>query len=200
MADTYGRILPSMAKRLSDGGYLRIDPYDRLYEDRVIFLGQPVTDVVANDVIAQLLALEAEDGRRDVTIYVNSPGGSASAMTAIVDTMRYVQTDVQTVCLGQAVAASAIILAAGTRGKRFILPNARVVLHQPAMSNEGGKATEIAVLAGELDRIRAWMESTLSEYTGKSRAAIRKDIEYNKVFTAEDAVKYGLVDEIIKTR
>jgi ATP-dependent Clp protease protease subunit len=189
-----------MTRRQPDGCTTQIDPYDRLFEDRVIFIGSPISDSISNDVIAQMLALEAEDASRDVTIYVNSPGGLASAMASIVDTMEYIKPSVQTICVGQAVNASAIILAAGEHGKRFILPNADVVLHQPAMGSDRGKATEIAVLAGELDRVRDWMEGTLSRFTGQSVKTIHKDIEYNKVFTAKQALDYGLVDGIIDRR
>ena len=148
-------------------GYKRQNPYTRLFDDRIIFMGVQVDDTTADDIMAQLLVLESLDPNRDVMMYINSPGGSMTAMTAIYDTMNYIQPDVQTVCLGQAASAAAILLAAGTKGKRLILPNARVLIHQPAIDQGFGKATEIEIQAREMLRMREWLENTLVERTGQ---------------------------------
>ena len=140
------------------------------------------------------------DSDRDVMMYINSPGGSMTAMTAIYDTMQYINPDVQTVCLGQAASAAAIILAAGAAGKRMILPNARVLIHQPAMGQDFGKATEIELQAKEMLRLRSWLESTLAKHTGQDIERIRKDIEVDTILTASEAKAYGMVDEVLERR
>ncbi|NEG70166.1 ATP-dependent Clp protease proteolytic subunit [Bifidobacterium choloepi] len=181
-------------------GYKRQNPYTRLFEDRIIFLGVQVDDTSADDIMAQLLVLESLDPNRDVMMYINSPGGSMTAMTAIYDTMQYIKPDVQTVCLGQAASAAAILLASGTKGKRLILPNARVLIHQPAIDQGFGKATEIEIQAKEMLRMRDWLEKTLAEHTGQPIEKIRKDIEVDTFLTAQEAKEYGVVDEVLEHR
>lgn len=181
-------------------GYKRQNPYTRLFDDRIIFMGVQVDDTTADDIMAQLLVLESLDPNRDVMMYINSPGGSMTAMTAIYDTMNYIQPDVQTVCLGQAASAAAILLAAGTKGKRLILPNARVLIHQPAIDQGFGKATEIEIQAKEMLRMRQWLEDTLAKHTGQPIERIRKDIEVDTFLTAAEAKEYGIVDEVLEPR
>ncbi|WEV47345.1 ATP-dependent Clp protease proteolytic subunit [Bifidobacterium sp. ESL0690] len=176
------------------------DAYSRLFEDRIIFMGVQVDDTSADDIMAQLLVLESQDPNRDVMMYINSPGGSMTAMTAIYDTMQYIKPDVQTVCLGQAASAAAVVLAAGTKGKRLMLPNARVLIHQPAIDQGAGKATEIEIQAKEMLRMREWLENTLAKHTGQSAERIRKDIEVDTFLTAQEAKDYGMVDEVLANR
>ncbi|KFI91216.1 ATP-dependent Clp protease proteolytic subunit [Bifidobacterium saguini DSM 23967] len=176
------------------------DAYSRLFEDRIIFLGVQVDDASADDVMAQLLVLESQDPNRDVMMYINSPGGSMTAMTAIYDTMQYIKPDVQTVCLGQAASAAAILLASGTKGKRLMLPNARVLIHQPAIDQGFGKATEIEIQAKEMLRMREWLENTLAKHTGQDVEKIRRDIEVDTFLTAPEAKDYGIVDEVLEHR
>ncbi|MEK0306726.1 ATP-dependent Clp protease proteolytic subunit [Bifidobacterium favimelis] len=192
-------VLPQFEER-TPYGYKRQDPYTRLFDDRIIFMGVQVDDTSADDIMAQLLVLESQDPNRDVIIYINSPGGSMTAMTAIYDTMQYIKPDVQTVCLGQAASAAAILLAAGTKGKRLILPNARVLIHQPAMQQDFGKATEIEIQAREMLRMREWLEETLAKHTGQPVEKIRKDIEVDTILTATEAKEYGMVDEVLERR
>lgn len=192
-------ILPEFEER-TPYGVKRADPYSRLFEERIIFMGVQVDDASADDIMAQLLVLESQDPNRDITIYINSPGGSMTAMTAIYDTMQYVKPDVSTVCLGQATSAASVILAAGARGKRLILPNARVLIHQPAMGESFGKASEIEIQAKEMLRMRKWLEKTLAQHTGQSEEKIGKDIELDTILTAQEAKDYGIVDEILERR
>src|SRR5690606_37365824 len=168
-----------------------------LFEDRVIFLGVQVDDASADDVMAQLLVLESQDSDRDITMYINSPGGSFTAMTAIYDTMQFVAPHIQTVVLGQAASAAAVLLAAGTPGKRLALPNARVLIHQPAMGEAGhGQASDIEIQAAEIMRMRTWLEETLSSHTNKSVAEVNRDTDRDKILSAQDALEYGLVDQV----
>ena len=192
-------VLPQFEER-TPYGYKRQDPYTRLFDDRIIFMGVQVDDTSSDDIMAQLLVLESQDPNRDVIIYINSPGGSMTAMTAIYDTMQYIKPDVQTVCLGQAASAAAVLLAAGTKGKRLILPNARVLIHQPAMEQDFGKATEIEIQAKEMLRMRTWLEETLAKHTGQDVEKIRKDIEVDTILTAQQAKDYGMVDEVLDHR
>ena len=185
-------VLPQFEEK-TPYGYKRQDPYTRLFEDRIIFMGVQVDDTSADDIMAQLLVLESQDPNRDVMMYINSPGGSMTAMTAIYDTMQYIKPDVQTVCLGQAASAAAILLAAGAKGKRLMLPNARVLIHQPAIDQGFGKATEIL-------RIGEWLENTLAKHTGRDIEKIRKDIEVDTFLTAQEAKEYGIVDEVLEHR
>ena len=184
----------------SPRGERSYDIYSRLLNDRIIFLGEQIDDHVANSVVAQLLHLEATDPDKDISLYINSPGGSMTAMTAIYDTMQYIKPDVQTVCLGQAASAAAIILAAGTKGKRLMLPNARVLIHQPAIDQGFGKATDIEIQAKEMMRMREWLENTLAKHTGQSRERISRDIEVDTFLTASEAKEYGIVDEVLEHR
>lgn len=192
-------VLPQFEER-TPYGYKRQDPYTRLFDDRIIFMGVQVDDTSSDDIMAQLLVLESQDPNRDVIIYINSPGGSMTAMTAIYDTMQYIKPDVQTVCLGQAASAAAVLLAAGTKGKRLILPNARVLIHQPAMEQDFGKATEIEIQAKEMLRMRTWLEETLAKHTGQDVDKIRKDIEVDTILTAQQTKDYGMVDEVLEHR
>jgi ATP-dependent Clp protease, protease subunit len=180
-------------------GFKRMDPYNKLFEERIIFLGTQIDDVSANDVMAQLLTLESMDPDRDISIYINSPGGSFTALTAIYDTMRFVRPEIQTTCLGQAASAAAIILAAGTPGKRFALANSRILIHQPSTEG-GGQASDVEIQAREVMRMRALLESMLAEHSNRSLEQVGKDIERDKILTAEEAVEYGLVDRVLTTR
>jgi ATP-dependent Clp protease protease subunit len=178
-------------------GMRRIDPYTKLFEDRIIFLGTPISDDIANAVMAQLLCLQQMDAERDIEIYINSPGGSFTALTAIYDTMRYIKPDVRTVCLGQAASAAAVILAAGTKGKRLALPNSRILIHQPATEGGYGQSSDIEIQAKEILRIRALMEQMLAEDTGRTTEEVSRDIERDKYLTAEQALDYGIIDEVL---
>lgn len=198
-APQFRYIMPQFTEK-TPYGMKTSDAYSRLFEDRIIFLGVQVDDAAADDVMAQLLVLESQDPNRDVMMYINSPGGSMTAMTAIYDTMQYIKPDVQTVCLGQAASAAAILLAAGTKGKRLILPNARVLIHQPAIDQGYGKATEIEIQAREMLRMREWLETTLAKHTGQPVERIRKDIEVDTFLTAPEAKEYGIVDEVLEHR
>ena len=188
--------IPQWEERTSYG-FRRIDPYAKLFEDRIIFVGTPISDDVANAVMAQLLCLQQMDPERDISIYINSPGGSFTALTAIYDTMRYLKPDIQTVCLGQAASAAAVILAAGTKGKRLALPNSRILIHQPATEGGYGQSSDIEIQAKEILRIRSLMEDMLATDTGKSTDEVSKDIERDKYLTAEQALEYGIIDEVL---
>ncbi|MFC6713335.1 ATP-dependent Clp protease proteolytic subunit [Branchiibius cervicis] len=198
-APTSRYILPQFEERTSYG-MKRSDPYNKLFEDRIIFLGVQVDDASADDIIAQLIVLESQDPDRDILMYINSPGGSFTALTAIYDTMQYIQPDVQTFVIGQAASAAAILLGAGAKGKRFALPNARILIHQPAMEGTGGTATDLEITANEIFRMREWLEKTLAHHTGRSEEDVRNDIERDKILTAEQAVEYGLIDQVLSSR
>jgi ATP-dependent Clp protease protease subunit len=195
-APTMDYYIPQWEERTSYG-MRRIDPYTKLFEDRIIFLGTPISDEIANAVMAQLLCLQQMDADRDIEIYINSPGGSFTALTAIYDTMRYIKPDVRTVCLGQAASAAAVILAAGTKGKRLALPNSRILIHQPATEGGYGQSSDIEIQAREILRIRSLMEDMLATDTGKSTDEVSHDIERDKYLTAEQALEYGIIDEIL---
>jgi ATP-dependent Clp protease, protease subunit len=188
--------IPQWEERTSYG-VRRVDPYTKLFEDRIIFLGTPISDDIANAVMAQLLCLQSMDPERPISIYLNSPGGSFTALTAIYDTMRYIKPDIQTICLGQAASAAAVVLAAGTKGKRLVLPNSRILIHQPAAEGNYGQSSDLEIQAREIMRIRSQMEMMLSESTGQPVEKISADIERDKYLTAEEAVEYGIVDEIL---
>ncbi|ATG55433.1 ATP-dependent Clp protease proteolytic subunit [Brachybacterium ginsengisoli] len=194
-------VLPQYEERTAYG-MKRQDPYTKLFEDRIIFLGVQVDDASADDVMAQLLVLESQDPDRDITLYINSPGGSFTALTAIYDTMQYIKPEVTTVCLGQAASAAAVLLAAGSPGKRLALPNARILIHQPAMGGEGGggQASDLEIQANEIMRMREWLEDTLAFHTGRDKGQITKDIERDKILTAKSALEYGLVDQVLESR
>ncbi len=192
-------VLPRFVERTSQG-YREYDPYAKLFEERIIFLGVQVDDASANDVMAQLLTLESMDPDRDIQIYINSPGGSFTALTAIYDTIQFVKPDVQTICMGQAASAAAVLLAAGTPGKRLALPNARVLIHQPAIEGSGGQASDVEIIANEVLRMRALLEEMLAKHTGQPLEQVRKDIERDKILTAQQAKEYGIVDDVISSR
>jgi ATP-dependent Clp protease, protease subunit len=193
-------VLPNFEERTAYG-FKRMDPYTKLFEDRIIFLGVQVDDASADDVMAQLLVLESQDTDRDITMYINSPGGSFTALTAIYDTMMYVKPDVQTVCLGQAASAAAVLLAAGAKGKRLALQNARVLIHQPAMAGgDYGQASDIEIQANEVLRMRTWLEDTIALHSNRTSEQVKKDIERDKILTASMALEYGLVDQVLSSR
>ncbi|MEV4202271.1 ATP-dependent Clp protease proteolytic subunit [Micromonospora globbae] len=192
-------VLPSFVERTSYG-VKESNPYNKLFEDRIIFLGVQVDDASANDVMAQLLTLEGTDPDRDIIMYINSPGGSFTAMTAIYDTMQYVRPDIQTVCLGQAASAAAVLLAAGTPGKRMALPNSRIIIHQPATEGGYGQGSDIEIQAREILRMRTQLEEMISRHANQSIEKVRKDIDRDKIMTAEEAREYGLVDTILTSR
>ncbi|MBP6684078.1 MAG: ATP-dependent Clp protease proteolytic subunit [Leucobacter sp.] len=193
-------VLPTFEERTAYG-FKRQDPYAKLFEDRIIFLGVQVDDASADDVMAQLLVLESQDPERDITMYINSPGGSFTAMTAIYDTMQYVRPHVQTVCLGQAASAAAVLLAGGTPGKRLALPNARVLIHQPSSGQGGhGQASDIEIQAAEIQRMRDWLEETLSKHSKRSVAEVNNDIDRDKILSAQEALQYGLIDQVLTSR
>ena len=200
LASVHARyVLPSFVERTSYG-VKESNPYNKLFEDRIIFLGVQVDDASANDVMAQLLTLEGTDPDRDIIMYINSPGGSFTAMTAIYDTMQYVRPDIQTVCLGQAASAAAVLLAAGTAGKRMALPNSRIIIHQPATEGGYGQGSDIEIQAREILRMRSQMEEILSRHSGRPVDAVRRDVDRDKIMTAEEAREYGLVDTILTSR
>jgi ATP-dependent Clp protease protease subunit len=190
--------IPQWEERTSYG-VRRIDPFAKLFEDRIIFLGTPISDDIANAVMAQLLCLESMDGDRDISIYINSPGGSFTALTAIYDTLRYIKPDVMTVCLGQAASAAAVLLAAGTKGKRLALPNSRILIHQPYTEGSYGQASDIEIQANEILRMRSLLEQMIADNTDKTPQEVSRDIERDKILTAEQAIEYGLIDQILET-
>jgi ATP-dependent Clp protease protease subunit len=191
-------VLPTIEERTAYG-YKRLDPYTKLFEERIIFLGQAIDDTVANDVMAQLLTLESMDPDRDIMMYINSPGGSFTALTAIYDTMQFVRPDVMTICLGQAASAAAVLLAGGTHGKRYALEHSRILIHQP-YSEGGGQGSDIEIQAKEVLRMRELLEIMLSKHSKRSKEDIAKDIERDKILTSAEAVEYGLVDQILASR
>ena len=176
------------------------DIYSRLLKDNIIFLGTPIDDNVANVVTAQLLFLEAEDPEKDIHLYINSPGGSISAGMAVYDTMQYIRPNVSTICVGQAASMGALLLAAGTPGKRFALPNSRILIHQPSMSGLTGQATDIDIHAREILRLRESMNRILSKHTGQNIDRIEKDVERDFIMNAEQAKDYGIVDLVISRK
>lgn len=191
-------VLPTIEERTSYG-YKRLDPYTKLFEERIIFLGQAIDDTVANDVMAQLLTLESMDPDRDIMIYINSPGGSFTALTAIYDTMQFVRPDVMTICLGQAASAAAVLLAGGAKGKRFALEHSRILIHQPS-SEGGGQASDIEIQAREIARMRTLLEELIVRHSTRSPEQIAQDIERDKILTATEAVEYGLIDQVLASR
>jgi ATP-dependent Clp protease, protease subunit len=192
-------VLPQFEERTAYG-FKRQDPYTKLFEDRIIFLGVQVDDASADDVMAQLLVLESQDPDGLITLYINSPGGSFTALTAIYDTMQYIKPLIQTVCLGQAASAAAVLLAAGAPGKRLALPNARVLIHQPSLEGGYAQASDIEIHANEILRMREWLEETIAAHSKRSVEQVRADIERDKILTAAQALEYGLVDQVLATR
>ena len=192
-------VLPSFIEQ-SAYGTKETNPYAKLFEERIIFLGTQVDDTSANDIMAQLLVLEGLDPDRDITMYINSPGGSFTSLMAIYDTMQYVRPDVRTVCLGQAASAAAVLLAAGASGKRAALPNARVLIHQPATEGARGQVSDLEIQAKEIQRMRTLMEETLARHTGRSAEQIRIDTDRDKILTAAEAQEYGIIDQVFDYR
>ncbi len=191
-------VLPSFVERTSYG-VKESNPYNKLFEERIIFLGVQIDDASANDVMAQLLTLESDDPDRDISIYINSPGGSFTALTAIYDTMQFVRCDVATYVLGQAASAAAVLAAAGTPGKRAATPNSRFLIHQPSGGGEG-YVTDLEIQANEIGRMRELLEVMLSRHTGQDIEQVRKDIERDKIFSAAEAKDYGLIDTVMPYR
>ncbi len=197
-APTMDYYIPQWEERTSYG-MRRIDPYTKLFEDRIIFLGTPISDEIANAVMAQLLCLQQMDADRDIEIYINSPGGSFTALTAIYDTMRYIKPDVRTVCLGQAASAAAVILASGTKGKRYALPHSTILIHQPS-GGARGQSADIEIQAREILRLRKLLDEIMAKHTGQPVEKIAKDTDRDFIMSADQALEYGMVDEIITAR
>jgi ATP-dependent Clp protease, protease subunit len=191
-------IIPEFRERGTYGERVH-NPYTKLFEERIIFLGVQIDDTSADDIMAQLLCLESMDPDRDISIYINSPGGSFTALTAIYDTMQFIRPDVSTICMGQAASAAAVILAAGTKGKRYALNHARILIHQP-YSEGGGQASDVEIQAREILRMRAQLEELLAFHTGQSAEKVKNDIERDKILTAAESVEYGIIDEVINSR
>ena len=184
----------------SNRGERAYDIFSRLLKDSIIFIGSPIDDEISNLVIAQMLFLEAEDPDRDILLYINSPGGAITAGLAIYDTMQFIKPDVQTYCIGQAASMGAVLLASGTPGKRFSLPNSRIVIHQPLMSGLGGQATDIDIAAREIIRIRERLNALLVKHTGQTVERIQDDTERDYIMSAEQAQEYGIIDDVIRKR
>ncbi|MBQ0926200.1 MULTISPECIES: ATP-dependent Clp protease proteolytic subunit [Saccharopolyspora] len=192
-------VLPSFVERTAYG-VKESNPYNKLFEERIVFLGVQVDDASANDVMAQLLFLESDDPDREIQMYINSPGGSFTAMMAIYDTIQYVRPDVRTICLGQAASAAAVLLAAGTEGKRQALPNSRVLIHQPSVEGIYGQVSDLEIQAAEVQRMRDLMESSLATHTKRSKEQVHEDVDRDKILTAEQAKEYGIIDEVVPYR
>jgi ATP-dependent Clp protease protease subunit len=194
----FNYLVPTVVEQ-TNRGERAFDLYSRLLKDSIIFLGTPIDDTIANLVCAQLLHLEAESPDKDISIYINSPGGDITALFAIYDTMQYVRPDISTICFGQAASAAAVLLAAGTKGKRLALPRARVLLHQP-YGQAMGQAVDIELAAKEIERMRVQLEEMLSEHTGQPIARIHKDTDRDFILSAHEAKEYGIIDEVIAVR
>ena len=192
-------VLPSFVERTSYG-VKESNPYNKLFEERIIFLGVQIDDASANDVMAQLLCLESADPDREISMYINSPGGSFTSLMAIYDTMQFIRPDIQTVCLGQAASAAAVLLAAGSPGRRMAVENARILIHQPATEGVYGQASDLEIQATEISRIRRRMEEVLARHSNRTAEQVHADIDRDKILTAEEAKEYGLVDEIVQSR
>ena len=198
--ETYMNLVPMVVEQ-TNRGERAYDIFSRLLKERIIFVTGPVEDGMSTLIVAQLLFLEAENPKKEISMYINSPGGVVTSGLAIYDTMQYVRPDVQTVCLGQAASAAAVILAAGAPGKRFALPNSRILIHQPALAGgEYGQASDIEIQANEVLRMREWLEETWAKHSGKSPEEVRKDIERDKILGAQEALEYGLIDQVLSPR
>jgi ATP-dependent Clp protease protease subunit len=195
----HSMLVPMVVEQTSRGERA-YDIYSRLLKENIIFLGTPIEDPVANLVIAQMLFLAAEDAERDISLYINSPGGSITAGLAILDTMRLVEPDIVTYCVGQAASMAAVLLAAGTKGKRYVLPHSRILIHQPSMSGLAGQATDIDIYAKEILRMRETLNGILAECTGQPLERVARDVDRDYILEAEQAVAYGMVDRIISSR
>ncbi len=194
----YGQLVPMVVEQ-TGRGERAYDIFSRLLKDRIIFIGTGICDEISNLIIAQLLFLQAEDAEKDISVYINSPGGSVTAGMAIYDTMQFIKCDVATYCVGQAASMGAVLLAAGTPGKRYALSNARIMIHQP-WGGAQGQATDISIQAQEILRLRERLNEILASHTGKPINQITKDTDRDFFMSAEDACKYGLVDEVVKNR
>jgi ATP-dependent Clp protease protease subunit len=199
LPDAYAQLVPMVVEQ-TNRGERAYDIFSRLLKDNIIFIGTPIDDTVANLTIAQMLFLEAEDPEKDILLYVNSPGGSITAGLAIYDTMQFIRPDVQTYCIGQCASMAAVLLAGGAKGKRFSLPNARIVIHQPLMQGLAGQATDIDIAARELLRMRENLNNILVHHTGQSIERIQQDTERDHIMTAERAKEYGIIDDVIRKR
>lgn len=200
MSGPNGRyIVPSFVEHTSYGAKEQ-NPYNKLFEERIVFLGVQVDDTSANDIIAQLLSLESMDTDRPIHLYINSPGGSMTAMMAIYDTMRFIAPPIETTCLGQAASAAAVLLAAGTPGRRAALPNSRIIIHQPATEGTQGMSSDLEIQAREILRLRARMEKIIAESSGRPEEEVSRDIDRDKIMTAQEARAYGLIDDILTVR
>ncbi|MAM84134.1 MAG: ATP-dependent Clp endopeptidase, proteolytic subunit ClpP [Acidobacteria bacterium] len=199
MTNERAQLIPMVVEQTSRGERA-YDIFSRLLKDSIIFIGSPLDDAIANLVIAQMLFLEAEDPDRDILLYINSPGGSITAGLAIYDTMQFIKPDVQTYCMGQAASMGAVLLAAGTKGKRFSLPNSRIVIHQPLMSGLGGQATDIDIAAREIIRTRERLNEILVTHTGQTTERIQEDTERDYIMSAEQSQEYGIIDDVIRQR
>ena len=193
------QLVPMVVEQTSRGERA-YDIFSRLLKDNIIFIGTPIDDTVANLAIAQMLFLESEDPEKDILLYINSPGGSITAGLAIYDTMQFIRPDVQTYCLGQAASMAAVLLAGGAKGKRFSLPNSRIVIHQPLMQGLAGQATDIDIAAKEILRMRERLNEILTLHTGQDQKRIQDDTERDYIMSAEQGREYGIIDEVIKKR
>ena len=200
MQPAYNYLVPTVVES-TNRGERAFDLYSRLLKDHIIFLGTPIDDNIANLVCAQILFLESENPDREISLYINSPGGDITALFAIYDTIQFVKNEISTFCYGQAASAAAVLLAAGSPGKRLALPNARILIHQPALSGViQGQFSDLEIQAKEIERMRTLMETTLARHTGKDAAQIRKDTDRDKILTAEEAKEYGVIDTVLEYR
>ena len=199
MSEARNQLIPVVVEQ-TNRGERAYDIYSRLLKDSIVFIGSPIEDSIANVVIAQMLFLEADDPDRDIVLYINSPGGSISAGLAVYDTMQFIKPDVQTYCIGQAASMAAVLLAAGTPGKRFSLPNSRIVIHQPLMSGLAGQASDIDIHAREILRMRSRLNGLLASHTGQQLKRIEDDTERDYIMTADEALEYGIIDEVVRQR
>jgi ATP-dependent Clp protease protease subunit len=194
----YNYLVPTVIEQ-TNRGERAFDIYSRLLKERIIFLGTPIDDTVANLIMAQLLHLESEDSDKDINLYINSPGGEITGLFAIYDTMQFIKPDIATYCMGQAASAAAVLLAAGTKGKRHALPHSRILLHQP-YSGAGGQASDIEIQAREITRMRELLESVVAHHTGQTLERVNKDTDRDFILSADEAKAYGIIDEVIATR
>ncbi len=199
MHESRMQLIPMVVEQ-TNRGERAYDIFSRLLKDSIVFIGTPIDDAVANLSIAQLLFLEAEDPDRDIVMYINSPGGSITAGLAIYDTIQFIKPDVQTYCIGQAASIAAVLLAAGAKGKRFSLPNSRILIHQPWMSGLGGQATDIDIHAKEILRMRERLNEIMAHHTGQALKRIQDDTERDYIMTADQGKEYGIIDEVITRR
>jgi len=199
MNQPYAALVPMVVEQTSRGERA-YDIYSRLLKDSIIFIGTPIDDMIANLVVAQLLFLEAEDPDKDISLYINSPGGSITAGMAIYDTMQFIRPDITTICVGQCASMGALLLTAGTKGKRFALPNSRILIHQPSIGGISGQATDVRIHAEELMRMRKLTSEILAKHTGQPFSVIENDVERDRIMDSYQAKEYGLIDQVITHR